>query len=306
MEKYSEFLEKFNGTQLPIVFNYTYYLFKEFPSFSGSPDSVFGTYCFILENSIILMGFKNQMDNKLYLYFFGAIVLVTDIDGGVKQFIDDAYSKIRILLLGLENPNVDGYSFNCLNINKSISEFIDEPKLNNLFYFYDYIPKKYISKANDFQNEIANRILHFKEHYIVTYSLIMKDINSKLKLLNKDKKYYVCSIPGHNMTDEQENNPFDSAINECGLPSNCIYIKNLIIRTKPVYKKAFGPHVYWEDEINSLGLSDYLQPEILGKTVIVLDDITTTGNSMQAVKFLLLIYGAKDIIFMAYGKTTHL
>lgn len=51
---------------------------------------------------------------------------------------------------------------------------------------------------------------------------------------------------------------------------------------------------------------DVINPEaIKGKDIFLLDDITTTGNSLIACKALLITAGAKSVRCYALGKTTH-
>ena len=58
----------------------------------------------------------------------------------------------------------------------------------------------------------------------------------------------------------------------------------------------------YDTELTSLRIID--ADCIKGKTVLLLDDITTTGNSLNSGKALLLSHGAKQVIMLALGKTT--
>ena len=58
----------------------------------------------------------------------------------------------------------------------------------------------------------------------------------------------------------------------------------------------------YHTEFSSLRITD--ANPIKGKTVLILDDITTTGNSLNAGKTLLLSHGAKQVFMFALGKTS--
>jgi len=57
----------------------------------------------------------------------------------------------------------------------------------------------------------------------------------------------------------------------------------------------------YQRELSSLRIIDKTQIE--GKTVLLLDDVTTTGNSLRAGKELLLSAGASQVVMFALGKT---
>lgn len=58
----------------------------------------------------------------------------------------------------------------------------------------------------------------------------------------------------------------------------------------------------YHTELSSLRITD--AHFITGKNVLILDDITTTGNSLKSGKALLLSHGAKQVIMLALGKTS--
>jgi predicted amidophosphoribosyltransferase len=58
----------------------------------------------------------------------------------------------------------------------------------------------------------------------------------------------------------------------------------------------------YRQELASLQITD--SNLIKGKTVLLLDDIKTQGNSLNAGKTLLLSHGAKQVIMFALGKTS--
>ncbi len=58
----------------------------------------------------------------------------------------------------------------------------------------------------------------------------------------------------------------------------------------------------YQQELASLQITD--SNLIKGKTVLLLDDVKTQGNSLNAGKTLLLSQGATQVIMFALGKTS--
>lgn len=76
-----------------------------------------------------------------------------------------------------------------------------------------------------------------------------------------------------------------------------------LVRVKNIEKLATGGdrgvHVHYQ----SIEISPAAQQRLRGKTVLLLDDITTTGNSLQACALLLKQAGAAEIFPLAIGRT---
>jgi hypothetical protein len=66
--------------------------------------------------------------------------------------------------------------------------------------------------------------------------------------------------------------------------------------------KHLGGDRSYENELASLGIADSAPVE--DRIVLLLDDITTTGNSLRAGRSLLLSHGARAVIMFALGKTS--
>jgi len=76
-----------------------------------------------------------------------------------------------------------------------------------------------------------------------------------------------------------------------------------LVRHTTVDKKATGGDRSIEGHLASIKVAK--ADRIKGHVVLLIDDITTTGNSLLACKRLLMEAGAKDVIMLALGKTTH-
>ncbi len=76
-----------------------------------------------------------------------------------------------------------------------------------------------------------------------------------------------------------------------------------LVRHKSIAKKATGGDRSIEVDLNSIRVED--ADCIKGKRVLLLDDVTTSGNSLLACRRLLLQAGAADVKMVALGRTTH-
>ena len=75
---------------------------------------------------------------------------------------------------------------------------------------------------------------------------------------------------------------------------------HFLVREKTIDKLATGGNRSWFIHMDSIGT---LQDEsITGEVVLLMDDVTTTGNSLYACKEILLANGAKNVEMFALGK----
>lgn len=79
--------------------------------------------------------------------------------------------------------------------------------------------------------------------------------------------------------------------------TRCIY------RNKSIPKKHLGGERNLEEEIDSLDVQN--ENIIKDKTVLLLDDVTTTGTTFEAGIYKLKNAGAYEVIALALGKTTY-
>jgi predicted amidophosphoribosyltransferase len=72
-------------------------------------------------------------------------------------------------------------------------------------------------------------------------------------------------------------------------------------RTKRIAKLAHGGDRSEEVHLNSVAVAD--ASLIKGKDVLLLDDVTKTGNSLRACEKILLAAGAESVTCVTMGKT---
>lgn len=76
-----------------------------------------------------------------------------------------------------------------------------------------------------------------------------------------------------------------------------------LVRHTSIAKKATGGDRSIEVDLNSIRVED--NSLIKDQSVLLLDDVTTSGNSLLACRRLLLKAGAKEVKMVALGRTTH-
>jgi hypoxanthine phosphoribosyltransferase len=85
---------------------------------------------------------------------------------------------------------------------------------------------------------------------------------------------------------------------------NSVYTTSCLIRHKTIEKLSIGGNRSIQTHLNSIKVVD--SELIDGKKVLLLDDVSTTGNSLKACKQLLESAGAKTVKSFILGKTTRL
>lgn len=190
-------------------------------------------------------------------------------------------------------------------------------KLNNIdidhdiiYYLYDYYTKTQVDNnpTNKKYHQYHDSFIHLKQN---KYDSHYDFCNFKVALFNflniLDGNWYISKVPGHEKsTNENICTGVTSVIKSLILPSRYKFINAAILRKETVEKKATSSHrnTNYLDDLKSLTLHPRFNPT--GKSIIVVDDITTSGNSLIACKELLLKYGAKRVILLAFGKTKEL
>lgn len=188
-----------------------------------------------------------------------------------------------------------------MEFNKLFDTRVVDTKAIN--FLWDYLPR-----SRGTQDKISDELLLLKHlHQKVPFSKETKEIinifaGSFTKYFVKNLDYYAnqyifCLVPSHNAgTDNKQGihmfsrwarfirNEFD---------------KDIIIRTNDIESLHSGGDRAIEAQLQSLKINK----NVKGKRIVVMDDITTTGHSLEACKILLEQAGAKEVILFAFGKT---
>lgn len=114
-----------------------------------------------------------------------------------------------------------------------------------------------------------------------------------------EKNVSICVVPSH-----EESSTNDSGVARLarGLAQRGRKDKvDFLLRKTTVEKRAAGGDRSYQSQIDSIKTNPDMS--VLGDTVIVMDDVTTTGCSLQACRDILLDAGASHVAMYAIGKT---
>ncbi len=170
---------------------------------------------------------------------------------------------------------------------------------SGILYLYDYYPSRYAE-----HNGVSENILKFKDNDDYAVAFLCTDIKGAIDVYFKKRREalsdaIVCIVPSHEKDIYSDALKFlaSSVCDEFG----CKNAWNLILRTKTHEKLSGGGDRSVKGLLDTMAL--YAGYNLTDKMVVVFDDITTTGNTMEAVKRLLKEKGVKDIYAITLGRT---
>ncbi|VVB90627.1 Uncharacterised protein [uncultured archaeon] len=156
---------------------------------------------------------------------------------------------------------------------------------------------KYQPKYNPKFDSFSRSVLQIK-HYNPSESDIIYFVNELRAIFSDTEKYVICVIQKH-IIGTAPSGIRTIAKRLCKTP--IIDGTDVIVRVNEIPKKALGGKRDLKSEIESLTLKN----EIIIKyqQVLLLDDVTTTGISLRAGKYMLENTGAKIVVMYALGLT---
>lgn len=168
-----------------------------------------------------------------------------------------------------------------------------------VLYLYKYYSVRFKEHAGT-----SEKILKFKEGDPRAIDFFASEMISAMKVrynghLDELSNMLVCIIPSH-----VEGKYSEGLVQLCKRISaefNMTYVPYLIKRTKTNKRKSQGGSRDIEDMLGSLGLGSGV--DIKDKSIMILDDVTTTGNSIEAARKLLENAGARKVIAQTLGKS---
>ena len=170
---------------------------------------------------------------------------------------------------------------------------------DSIRYLHDYYPK-----SSDQQDDVSRQILDFKRgdrEALKQFTLEMQFAMESEFAENLDilKNTVICVIPSH-----EAGKYGDNLLRMASHLAKFYSMKDgsrMVERTLTHEKLATGGTRNVIHQMETMRLRfDY---EIAGKNIIILDDIATTGNSMEAVRRLFRPYKVGIIYAIAIGKT---
>ena len=180
---------------------------------------------------------------------------------------------------------------------------IDVESIN---YLWDYYPKNRGPQDTISEQILMLKGLHkmipFNDETKQTLELIVATFTKHMvkKLPNAASNYIFCLVPSHSSGTDNKN-----GIYMFGRWCNAIryfFDKDIIERIVEIESLHSGGDRSLEVQLNSLKINK----NVKDKKIVVIDDVTTSGNSLIACKTLLQQSGASEVLLFAFGKTVSL
>ena len=206
-------------------------------------------------------------------------------------------------------------------IDGSLTENIDDPYNKNIFYIGKYIPTRKLQFATNADDiEFSKKLLAIKDRKIKAIEYFTNILTG---LINQNGKFIITTVPSStqdnanaidiiakNLSSEDNFNIangsavisfYESADKKWVYESdtNLSVIKRII----SLEKKSTGGVRDANIEYKSVSINSRWLDVIKGKIILLLDDIITSGTSIQACKKKLIENGAHRVICLALGRT---
>ena len=145
-------------------------------------------------------------------------------------------------------------------------------------------------------DNFSSIILDFKKGYAPVIEEFRKSVAKEL-----GSDFPVCVVPSHMASVDNSMSPTARLAKGLVKSNNLIDATNCILRVRSISKLSRGGNRDLAVHLNSVKVVN--SDVIKGKTVLLLDDVMTTGNSLDACRQLLLRAGAKNVLCLALAKT---
>lgn len=173
-------------------------------------------------------------------------------------------------------------------IKKEMNDF------ERVLYYCTYKPYRIFGELNPNFDRISGLILDVKEgkdsgidyFYSILNDLLMPEIA-------------IVTVPSHDP--DNKTNGIRKLAQRLAQMKNRIDATSCLVRYKKIQKLAHGGNRDFQVHLESILVQDLHL--VRGRNVLLLDDVTTTGNSLLACKHLLIQHGVMNVQCYALGKT---
>jgi predicted amidophosphoribosyltransferase len=181
-------------------------------------------------------------------------------------------------------------------------DFLWEPQ-----HIHDYHPHKIHGERNPRFDAVSGQLLDLKNkahpNYTAAVTRFSSDVRSFLAQRLDGAGPFVCLVVPSS-TAGRHSDGLCAILERVAKQDNRLKLQATCLRrhtTIPKLSRGGAREV--EVHLNSIDIP--LPALVSGKAVLLLDDISTSGNSMVACRQLLLQAGATTVMALAIGKTTH-
>ena len=172
-----------------------------------------------------------------------------------------------------------------------------------VYFLRHYHPYRIHGSRNlAFNNETDGRLLDLKNNRDPGVWEAAKDSWFGLERLSLTKRTVLVVVPGHEERPSNVGRPL-ARVAECLAKADGRFVAGIdsLIRSSTVPKKSHGGMRDFSVELASITVSK--SPNLSVETVVILDDVVTTGTSMTVARHLCKAAGAKRVAAVALGRT---
>jgi phosphoribosylpyrophosphate synthetase len=208
--------------------------------------------------------------------------------------------KIRHIFTKLRNDRNSIYFDNVfqdfLKYNKQVI-FLDEDKniKDDILYLGYYHP--YHGGDNPNWDNFSSSILDVKKNrpHIIKYFI------DEINILLTNQVFSICCVPSHEANQDKSSGILNIALGLVDICNNRIDATWCLQRVQTIQKLAHGGNRDLSTHLNSIEVVNNIF--IKNQSILLIDDVTTSGNSLRACKQLLINSGAKEVKMLSLAKT---
>ena len=170
-----------------------------------------------------------------------------------------------------------------------------------IYYIHPYYPK-----GDRSFGVLSRAILSYKDGKPDAVTEFSTDLENALDEFEKEERVEILGRTIMTVPSHEEYYWSHSLVATAGYLSVVYNLHNAsmgLVRTKRHDKLAYGGDRSINSHLESIEVDPDCYNKIKGHDIIVLDDVTTTGNSLRACKKILEDKGARDVILVSIART---
>ncbi|MEG4492876.1 phosphoribosyltransferase [Microcoleus sp. D3_18_C4] len=168
----------------------------------------------------------------------------------------------------------------------------------DIYYLRNYHPLKWQGEENDCFDYFSEKILELKNKEKTSIDFWFEELKKHLKM---DESFAIAVVPSHSSGNQVSGIHLVAQKLAKSLPEKITDATLCLIRVKNIDRLSTGGNRELDIHFQSMKVINL--ELIQNKNVLLLDDVSTTGNSLRAGKELLLKAGASKVKCVALGKT---
>lgn len=156
-----------------------------------------------------------------------------------------------------------------------------------------------------FRQATDGRLLNFKEGDLAAIDAEADELGAVLNCLRLPPRVLVAVIPGHRAVVTNRNTTLSQLVDVLTAQDGRLVASvDTLVRRQDVEKLAVGGSRSVKVHVESIRVQE--PPSLHAETVVVLDDVVSTGHSMEAARELLGHAGAARVACVAIARTAKL